>query len=372
MPPNIRGCASMMTCERSRRDFLKGLAALGALPFLGGSGLRMYGSQAGDSPEASLGLFYKARTLSVGHFEELQNDIDSLRRTNKLSRNKTYRSYIDTKRFCLPGGFPGARSVVILAVRAPMLRFSAEFRGRRQPLVLSPQYFDDGVTLAGIESSIRRDIVKDPAARLEPFKSVHLKLMAVRSGLGRYGRNNICYVEGMGTFLALFAYLTDAAGLEDSWHQLAMLDACRDCAICYGICPTNAIRREEFVIDAGRCITLYNEIDGVFPNWILPSMHNALMGCMKCQLGCPENEKAGLAFLKGEDLDEAETTGILAGKLDDRLLESLGRKLRGFPPAADRAQFPILTRNLRALLHPGIYASTPARSGNEEARLASG
>ena len=297
-------------------------------------------------------LFCKAKTISVSHFAELQNDIDSLRRHNKLSRNGVYRSYIDSRKFALPSEFPGATSVVIVAVRAPMLRFDALFRGRRHPLVLSPQYFDDGVTLAGIEAAVRRDVVKDPAVRLEPAKGVHLKLMAVRSGLGRYGRNNICYVDGMGTFLALFAYLTDAPGLEDSWHELAMLEACRDCVICYGICPSNAIRREEFVIDAGRCITLYNEIDGVFPNWILPSMHNALMGCMKCQLGCPENEKAGFASLRGEDLSEEETTRILEGRPDERLLETLGRKLRGFPPAADRAQFPILTRNLRALLHP--------------------
>jgi epoxyqueuosine reductase len=347
-----------MTCERSRRDFLKELAALGALPFLNGSALGRLGARTGDRPDDVPGLFYKARTLSVGHFKELQNDVDSLRRANKLSRNATYRSYVDSKKFVVPPGFPEATSVIILAVKAPMLRFDAQFRGRRHPLMLSPQYFDDGVTLAGIEAAIRRDIVKDPAVRLEPAQGFHLKLMAVRSGLGRYGRNNICYVEGMGTFLALFAYLTDAPGLEDSWHRLAMLDACRDCVICYGICPTNAIRREEFVIDAGRCITLYNEVNGTFPNWILPSMHNALMGCMKCQLGCPENEKAGLAVLKGEDLDEEEIAGILAGTPDGRILESLGRKLRGFPPAVDRTQFPILTRNLRALLHPGVLART--------------
>jgi epoxyqueuosine reductase len=384
MPLNKWGCASIKrsegwarslrelrrnlttaTCERSRRDFLKGLAALGALPFLNGSGLGKPGSWNEDVLEATPDLFYKARALSVGHFKELQNDIDSLRRGNKLSHNKTYRSYLDSKSFTVPPGFPEATSVLIVAVRAPMLRFDAFFRGRRHPIVISPQYFDDGVTLAGIEAAVRRDIVKNPSARLEPAKGVHLKLMAVRSGLGRYGRNNICYVEGMGTFLALFAFLTDAPGLEDSWQELAMLEACRECAICYGICPTNAIRREEFVIDAGRCITLYNEVNGVFPNWILPSMHNALMGCMKCQLGCPENERAGLATLRGEDIDEEETAKILEGRPDDRLLGTLSRKLRGFPPASDPAQFPILTRNLRALLHPGVSEGTSAASRKE-------
>ncbi len=55
--------------------------------------------------------------------------------------------------------------------------------------------------------------------------------------------------------------------------------------------------------------------------------------------------------MQGEDIDEAETARILDGKPDDHLLESLSRKLKGFPPASDRTQFPILTRNLRALLH---------------------
>ncbi len=337
---------------RGRRAFLKGLTALGAWPLLNGGGLGSFRAWGLDEADPAPSLVYKARTVSVRHFPELQENVDSLRRANRLSRNATYRSYIDTKKFVVPAEFPGAASIVIIAVGAPMLRFDAEFRGRRHPIIISPQYFDDGVTLKGIEAAIRRDVVKDPSARLERAKGPHLKLLAVRSGLGRYGRNNLCYVEGMGTFLALFAYLTDAPGLEDSWHELAMLDACRDCSICYGICPSNAIRREEFVIDAGRCITLYNEIDGAFPNWILPSMHNALMGCMKCQLGCPENEKTGFAVLEGENLDEAETAGILEGRPDDGLLETIGRKLRGFPPAMDRAQFPILTRNLRALLHP--------------------
>jgi epoxyqueuosine reductase len=36
-----------------------------------------------------------------------------------------------------------------------------------------------------------------------------LKRLAVRSGLARYGRNNVTYVEGMGSFLELSASLTD-------------------------------------------------------------------------------------------------------------------------------------------------------------------
>jgi epoxyqueuosine reductase len=340
----------MIALENTRREFLKKMAALGAWSLLaetvGGQGRTLIGSPSRKTPR----LEYKARTVSTSHFAELQDFMDGLRRNDKISHQKTFRSYIDTKKFAVPAGFPDATSVVIAAYRTPMLRFNVHYRGRLHEVVISPQYFSSGITPEDVTAAVRRDIVKDPAARLEPARGFHLKLLAVRSGLGRYGRNNICYVEGMGTFLTLTAFLTNAASLEDSWHDLAMLEECRDCSICYGICPSNAIRRENFVIDAARCITLYNELAGTFPNWILPSMHNALMGCMKCQMGCPVEQKADVWIETGEDIVEAETRQILAGKPDGRLLESLRRKLRDFPPACDREQFSILTRNLGVLL----------------------
>lgn len=55
--------------------------------------------------------------------------------------------------------------------------------------------------------------------------------------------------------------------------------------------------------------------------------------------------------MQGGIIDDDETARILEGKPNDRLLESLSRKLRRFPPTTDRAQFPILTGNLKALLH---------------------
>jgi epoxyqueuosine reductase len=345
------GGPMLNSTENARRGFLKELAALGAWPLLARNVWGRSGVWAEDTPTPTPRLDYQARSVSVSHFAELQDFIDGLRRDERISRNKTFRSYIDPRKFAVPADFSKATSVIVLAYRTPMLRFNVRHGGKLHELVISPQYFEDGITRAQIEAAVRRDIVKDPAARLEVARGLHLKLLAVRSGLGRYGRNNLCYVEGMGTSLALFAFLTDATGLEDSWHDLAMLDACRECPICYSVCPTNAIRKDDFVIDAGRCITLYNEVPGDFPNWILPGMHNALMGCMKCQLACPVNEKAVYSVDQGGEIVEEETLRILEGKPDDRLLESLGRKLKGFPPAADREQFPILTRNLRALLH---------------------
>jgi epoxyqueuosine reductase len=83
-------------------------------------------------------------------------------------------------------------------------------------------------------------------------------------------------------------------------------------------------------------------------------MHNALVGCMKCQLRCPENQ--GFIGLSGrmEDVTEEETLKILQGKPDERLLDSLSQKLLKFAPASSKEYFPIFTRNLRALIRPGL------------------
>jgi epoxyqueuosine reductase len=337
----------------SRREFVKNALALISFAL---RPERARGQTKGSAAEATAppgGAFRFAR-MSVERFRDLQNDIDGLRRTGRLSRNPVYRSYIDSKKFVVPKDFPQAKSVLILAYRTPMARVGFFLDGRRHEIIIPPQYYDDGVTPEVVKAFVRNDILGDPAARLEDARGMHLKLLAVRSGLGRYGRNNICFVEGLGTFLTLQAFFTAVPFPAEEWHPLGMVDACRDCSICYGICPTNAITRENFVIDAGRCLTLYNEVEGDFPNWILPSMHNALVGCLKCQLPCPDNAPyLAASTIVLEDVAEEETRRILEGRLDDQLLETLSRKLRKFAFAGSRKGAPLLARNLRPLVRPG-------------------
>ena len=336
----------------SRREFVKNaLALLSVGPWL----KSVRGQSAGAaSQRAPSDRFYRFGRVSVERFKDLQEDIDALKRAGKLSRNPVYRSYIDPKKFEIPKDFPQAKSVVILAIHTPMARGGFFLDGRRHEVVIPPQYFDDGLTIEGMKDIVRTDILGQPKARVEPAQNLHLKLLAVRSGLGRYGRNNICFVDGMGTFLTLLAFFTEVPVPPEEWRPLAMLEACRDCSICFGICPSNAISRENFVIDAGRCITLYNEVKGDFPPWILPSMHNALVGCLKCQLPCPENEKYIAASTTSlEDVTEEETRRVLDGRVDDALLEALSRKLRKFPFAGSCESAPLLARNLRPLVRPG-------------------
>ena len=129
-----------------------------------------------------------------------------------------------------------------------------------------------------------------------------------------------------------------------------MMKACRDCTICKDACPNGCIRDDNFVIDAGRCVTLYNEIPGEFPDWIKPEAHNALMGCMHCQLGCPANAQLFAKAGRLETVSEEETLRILDGDADEALLTVLAQKLKSFAGLPEPSGFSILKRNLGVLL----------------------
>jgi epoxyqueuosine reductase len=104
------------------------------------------------------------------------------------------------------------------------------------------------------------------------------------------------------------------------------------------------------VIDVGKCVTLYNEIGGEFPEFIHPEAHNALMGCMKCQAPCPANREVLKRTLRLEDITPEETQAILEGRQSEELLEILAVKLRGYSGLPSPEAFPVLRRNLSVLV----------------------
>lgn len=295
-------------------------------------------------------LSFRYKTMSVDHLSELQEDIDRLKREGILSSNETYKGYLRDMRFEIPENLPDTKSLIIIAVPDRLMIVGFHLDGRLHEIMLPPQYYDSGLTAEDFSKYISTDIVKESGYTLEKATKVHLKMLAVRSGLARYGRNNLCYVEGMGSLLKLTAYFTDYQFEEDGWTEMKMMDRCESCNICMSHCPTKCISKESFVIDVGRCITLYNECEGEFPKWIPPDAHNSLIGCMQCQLACPANHEARKLTGRLEDVTEEETKKILEGTPDEELLTSLSRKLRNFVPARSKDLFPIFTRNLRAVL----------------------
>jgi epoxyqueuosine reductase len=294
---------------------------------------------------------YKYRALSVDHFSSLQKEFDTTKNNSQLSRNKAFRDQIAPLGFKLPADFPNAKSVIVMAVYSKNMYANFHLDGDSHRVLIPFQYYADELNVDGLKGIIQKDIIKTPGRRIADVSAnVPLKLLAARSGLGRYARNSLIFVDGMGSYNMLYAFLTDHPFTENNWTNLEILEECNRCHACERGCPTRCISRWSYSIDIDKCLTLYNENAGEFPNWILGSMHHALMGCMRCKTPCPVNE--GIADLSGklEDVSEEETRKILKGAPDEALLKSLQRKLKNFKAVASKEQFPIMSRNLRTLI----------------------
>jgi epoxyqueuosine reductase len=179
--------------------------------------------------------------------------------------------------------------------------------------------------------------------------NVPKKLLSVRSGLGRYGRNNVSYVPDTGSFHRLVAFHSDMPCQDADWTEPQMLELCETCRACLRGCPTEAISMERFLVQAERCLTFHNEKPGDVPfaAWISPSAHNCLVGCLRCQRVCPENRGVLDWVEDGEEFSEDETAEILEGLPREDLSAPVVKKLQRDTLMDD---LEILPRNLRALL----------------------
>ena len=141
-------------------------------------------------------------------------------------------------------------------------------------------------------------------------RGISQKLLTVISGLGRYGRNNICYIEGLGSYFNLRAFYTDIP-CTGNVQPLRFLDECDMCLLCRENCPTGVIGPNT-VIDATRCLSMYNENDGAIPDWIPPSAHHAMIRCSRCQDVCPANKAWPKKKTRTLELNEIETQALLS------------------------------------------------------------
>ena len=294
---------------------------------------------------------YKGRIVSIQRLSDLQEEIEGHYRQGLLDE-EFYQESLTGFAFSPANSLPGARSLIVVAIPQPQIRVVFTWNGETLPLIIPPTY-------VGYEETNKQ--VKDLLAGIlgpEGYRATQaalpVKLLAVRSGLGAYGRNNICYVPGMGSFHQLVAFYSDLPCQEDNWQESRMMESCQNCSACLRNCPTGAIplatpstlRRgsgqaslraglrtstsERFLLRAERCITFHNERAGdfPFPAWLDPSWHNCLIGCLDCQRVCPQNKDFLEWIEEGAEFSQEETALILEEVPSDQLPAATVRKLK--------------------------------------------
>lgn len=283
------------------------------------------------------------RTVSIAHLEELKEELQRWKQEGIIGK-KFYEQNYGFFEFAIPKMPSEPQSIIIIAIPQGIISLAWHYQSKTHQVVLPPTYrytSDRARCLELLSRVFQREGCSATRAVLP------LKLLAVRSGLGRYGRNNLCYVEGMGSFVRLEAFYTDYVFPTDDWQEKKSLERCTRCTLCMNACPTHCIPSERFLVHADQCLTYFNEFDDPFPPWVHSRAHNALVGCLRCQEVCPENRAVIHRKEEGVTFSETETDLILQGTPKEKLPPSLMSKLQDLNINEYLA---VLSRNLAVLL----------------------
>ncbi len=222
---------------------------------------------------------------------------------------------------------------------------------------------------------VLRDRLEELARRLEslagrPFRSrayvdtgpILERELAMRAGLGWFGKNTMLIHPRRGSYFFLGALLTD---LPLSPSNPFATDHCGNCRRCLDACPTGALLgRDENgapVMDATRCISyLTIELKGAIPRELRPAIGNRVFGCDICQEVCPWNEKFAVPATESAYAPRPGLEGASLIDLATRLLAISGkgfqREFRDSP--VSRARRNGLLRNVCVAL--GNWGSAEA------------
>jgi epoxyqueuosine reductase len=285
---------------------------------------------------------FKGSIIPIKRITDLKREIEGAHKKGVYD-GTLYQERLTDFDFGVKERLPEAKSIIITSAPQPQQKVRFDFKGKSYHFTIPPTYSYKTDEIVG---SIFSDILKPEGMNLHPAK-LPLKLLAVRAGLAQYGRNNIAYVEGMGSFHRLKAFLSELTPVEDKWGEPQSLELCNKCSACIKICPTAAIVSDRFLIRAERCLTFHNERKDAFPGWIDSSWHNCLIGCMVCQSACPANEKFYNWFEETERFTEKETDLILRGTRRPQLPKNIINKLQRLNLLED---FDLLPRNLDVLV----------------------
>ena len=272
---------------------------------------------------------YKGKILSAEHIPDIRYDITKHQTENSFDPEfyKHYQSFFEFK---TDEDLPQIRSLFIISVPVPQFEAIFHWKNERISLLIPPTYLY-GLNIVNQITELVNQLLK-PSGYKAVYARIPQKIIAVHSGLAEYGRNNITYVSGMGSFHRLTTLYSDFPTEENNWQELKMMDLCKECSACTQKCPTGAIPSDRFLLRAERCITFHNELppEIAFPDWFDPSWHNCLVGCLHCQKVCPANKKIIDWTEPGPEFSEEELNLILKGESIEELPVETRKKIEDF------------------------------------------
>ena len=115
------------------------------------------------------------------------------------------------------------------------------------------------------------------------------RAVAVRAGLGWYGKSANVLLPGHGSWFVLGEVVTDAV-LEGAPVPVPVADGCGPCDRCLPACPTGAIVAPG-VVDGRRCLSWVLQAPEPIPVELREAVGDRIYGCDECQEVCPPNRR---------------------------------------------------------------------------------
>ncbi len=287
------------------------------------------------------------RLLPIERMADLRQDLADFQNEQNLNG---FQQYIVNRLYQLepPETDFAIRSIIIIASPTPAYaKVNLAWRGQTfSTRCLAPSAPDRPAAGLATEQYLTQLLEPTPY-RIHAAPWLPRKRLAARSGLAKYGRNNICYVEGMGSFLTLVTYYSDIPCQTDVWQDIQVIGHCQNCTACLKNCPTEAISQERFLINNERCLSYFNERADAFPDWLPQSAHHCLYDCLMCQLSCPQNNNYIHNIIGPIEFDEVETELLLSGKTITDLPPALQAKVQFL--GMDQ-WFDAIPRNMKVLI----------------------
>ncbi|MFX0105847.1 MAG: 4Fe-4S binding protein, partial [Candidatus Hodarchaeota archaeon] len=181
---------------------------------------------------------YKGKIISAQHIPDLRQDIQKHHESKALDP-EFYEEYKPYFEFEPDVDFPQINSLFMISTPVPQFEAIFHYNDKEISLLIPPTYL---YALRIIDQM--KELVEEilaPKGYNIAYALLPQKTLAVRSGLAEYGRNNITYVSGIGSFHRLTTFYSDFPFEQDNWQELRMMDICKECSACVRKCPTGAI-----------------------------------------------------------------------------------------------------------------------------------
>lgn len=282
----------------------------------------------------------RLKVISIEHLKELKEIIENCMEQEELN---DFQEWIIDELYQFETHVEDFKvnSIILVAINRPFYAKVDFLKGGKKKTFLSLVSPDVKKT----EEYLRK-FVEENGNSIKLAEDLPLKRLGTHSGLAKYGRNNITYVDGLGSNFSYAAYFSDMMCEEDTWGEVQNEVVCNRCNLCIENCPTGAILKDRFLIDNQRCLSYINEASGEFPSWIPLTAHHTLYDCLICQRICPMNYGQVDNFIDFISFTEEETNMLLDGKPIDTFSEEFKAKI--FMLGLDE-WYEAIPRNLKTL-----------------------